>query len=184
MSNLVTDRERVYWEADGAKFCAFGDRVLIQEDQFKSGYECGACEGHGKVKCSNCDGHGYNVSHKPAWGDTPATQVTKRCTQCEGQKSVTCPECGGKGGLLIVPDQSQRRPSSGVVVSTGPGCKELAVGDKVLYSNYAGHAVDTSRSSLPVVLRVLHETEVLAGVDGHLEMRYVRRQTEAMGTGA
>lgn len=94
---------------------------------------------------------------------------------------MTCIECGGKGGLLVVAEVSQRRPSTGRVVSTGDKVKYFHVGDNVLYSNFAGHSMDLERAGLPVVLRILHETEILAQVQGHLELRQLRNEKEALG---
>ena len=150
------------------KFWAFGDRVLIQEDEFKSGYECSTCGGGGKVTCDACGGAGVSKT----------SAVGARCSTCEGSGKLTCSECGGKGGVLVVPEVSQRRPTTGVVVSAGPKCKELKTGDSVLYSNFAGYVIDLMRAGEPVVLRILHETEILAGMSGKLELRTLRGKSE------
>ena len=81
----------------------------------------------------------------------------------------------------MVPDIAQRRPSTGQVVSTGDKVKYFKVGDNVLYSNFAGHAMDLERSGHKVVVRILHESEILAQVQGHLELRAVQNQREALG---
>jgi co-chaperonin GroES (HSP10) len=81
----------------------------------------------------------------------------------------------------VVPDVSQRRPSSGKVVSTGEKVKYFKVGDNVLYSNFAGHAMDLEPAGLDIVIRILHESEILAGIRGHLELRTVKNQTESLG---
>ena len=94
---------------------------------------------------------------------------------------MTCPECDGKGGLLVVAEVSQRRPSTGRVVSVGDKVKYFKVGDNVLYSNFAGHAIDLERTGNKVVVRILHETEILAQVRGHLELRSVTNEREALG---
>ena len=90
---------------------------------------------------------------------------------------MTCPDCGGKGGLIVVPEVSQRRPSTGSVVSVGDRVEHFRVGDSVLYSNFAGHAMDVGE----VTLRILHEKEILAAVKGHLEMSRMKNQREALG---
>lgn len=45
-------------------------------------------------------------------------------------------------GGLIIPDTAKEKPLAGKVVAVGPGTKEIkmevAVGDQVLYSKYAG----------------------------------------------
>ena len=129
-------------------FEAIGDRILIQEDAFRSGYECDSCHGSGK-----------------------STLVPgARCAACEGTGVV-------KGGLAI-PETSERRPTSGTIVSAGPTCKWLKCGDSVLYSNFAGYVVDLDRAGQPVTIRILHETEVLAKMSGHLELRSLRGKSE------
>lgn len=130
-------------------FAALGDRVIVLEDQFKSGYECETCNGVGTV---------------------PST-VT-------GGKAKTCPTCDGRGGLLVVPDASVRRPTTGKIVSAGEKCRVLAEGESVMYSNFAGHAVDLDRAGHKLCLRILHETEVLCRVEGHIELRTLRGQKE------
>jgi len=133
------------FQLDDLTFEAIGDRVLIEEDQFKSGYECPDCGGTGKS----------------------AIVPGARCSSCEG-----------KGGLLVVPEVSERRPTTGCVVSAGPNCKWLGVGDNVLYSNFAGYVVDLARAGRNVTIRILHETEVLARMTGHLELRSLKGKSE------
>jgi len=147
------------------KFWALGDRVLIQEDDFKSGYECETCGGLGKVNCSNCGGLG-RVGAKGF-----------KCAHCEAGK-VPCSDCLGKGGLLVTPETSQRRPTTGVIVSCGEACKVLKPGQSVLYSNFAGYVIDLNRAGRPVTLRILHETEVLCAMEGKLELRTLRGKSE------
>jgi len=146
------------------KFWALGDRILIQEDEFKSGYECQNCAGAGKHPCIECNGTGsYSL---------------KKCSHCSGTGKVVCTECQGKGGLLVAPETSQRRPTTGVIVSLGPDCKYLQLGDSVLYSNFAGYVVDLNRAGRPVTLRILHETEILCALEGQLDLRGLRGKSE------
>jgi co-chaperonin GroES (HSP10) len=144
--------ESIWFEVGEVGFAASGDRLVIEEDQFKSGYECKTCEGSGKV---------------------PSTVV--------GGKMKTCPDCDGKGGLLIVAEVSQRRPTTGIVRSAGEQCKVYKVGDGVLFSNFAGFAIDLDRMGKKVCIRILHETEVLTKVRGHLELRAISSQRETTG---
>src|SRR4029077_19176848 len=117
-----------FYEVGPVKFAAFGDRYLVVEDEFRSGYECQRCKGDGRISCDNCRGSG--------------TVRTKfRCTPCEGNGRLTCPDCGGKGGLLVIPDVSKRRPTTGKVVSGGEKTKYFKLGDNVMFSNFAGHAI-------------------------------------------
>lgn len=130
---------------DVIKFEAFGDRLLIQEDDFKSGYECDVCNGTGRSPLN---------------------------------PNIRCRSCEGKGGTIIVPDTAQRRPTTGIIVSTGELVKSLKVGQSVLYSSFAGHTIDLDRAGKKVVLRVLHEPEILCKVDGHLELKTTRNMSQ------
>lgn len=159
----ITRNEGVF-EVEGLKFWALGDRVLIQEDEFKSGYECGECEGKGAVECVECEGKG---SHG-----------VKKCSHCGGQGVVRCQACGGKGGLLVAPETAQRRPTTGRVVSLGEACKVLELGQSVMYSNFAGYVVDLARAGKTITIRILHESEVLCGMDGQLQLRNLKGKTE------
>lgn len=146
----------IKFELGALKFWALGDRVLVEEDEFKSGYECTLCNGAGKIACDNCKGEG--------------SLGIKKCGFCEGSGKIVCPSCSGKGGLIITPDVSQRRPATGRVVSAGHQCKMVKVGDAVLYSNFAGYTVDLQRAGHPICIRILHESEILSGMEGHLTL--------------
>jgi co-chaperonin GroES (HSP10) len=151
------------FSAGKVEFEALSDRILIEEDPFRSGYECTGCGGSGKAGCGNCVGG--------------TTSTGKKCSHCE-DGMVTCSVCSGKGGLLIAPEVSQRRPTTGKVVSVGEDVKTLRVGDSVMYSNFAGYVVDLARAGQSVVLRILHESEVLCKVRGQLELRTLRGKSE------
>ena len=148
-------------------FSALGDRVVVLEDIFRSGYECSTCNGTGKICCANCNGSGKSSVNTHA-----------KCSQCHGDTYQTCDTCQGKGGLLVIPDSSKRRPTTGQIVSAGEGCKVLKHGECVMYSNFAGFAIDLNRAGEDIVLRVLHETEVMCRVSGHLELRTLRNTAE------
>lgn len=133
------------FEVNDLSFEAFGDRVLVQEDEFKSGYECDACSGTG----------------------INPLNPNMRCKSCEG-----------KGALIVVPDTSQRRPTTGTIVSAGSDTQRLSVGQAVMYSSYAGHTIDLDRAGHKIVLRILHEPEILCVIEGHLSLKSVRGKSE------
>lgn len=148
-------------------FWALGDRLLIEEDEFKSGFECETCGGSGRLKCASCDGSGASRVVKDA-----------KCVPCGGNGKRICPECGGKGGLIITPDIAQRRPTTGTIVSAGHKC-HLSVGSKVMFSNFAGYVVDLARAGGGnTTLRILHESEILVGMDGSLTLANLKGKSE------
>ena len=164
------------YEVGALKFEALTDRLIILEDEFRTGYECSGCGGLGDTPCSDCSS-GALVGIKPNG---------KKCSTCEGKGRTTCLICNGKGGLLIAPETSQRRPTSGVIVSAGPGKTDngvfvpmsLKVGESVLYSNFAGYVIDLDRAGKPVTLRILHESEILCRLEGHLTLTNLKGKSE------
>jgi co-chaperonin GroES (HSP10) len=165
-STLAEKASPSKFKAGEVSFYALGDRVIVREDAFKSGYECRTCEGKGRIHCNDCN-EGFSK-----------TNGVIKCKTCGGSTTYVCPDCDGKGGVLVVPEQSQRRPSSGLIVSVGEDCKVLREGESVLYSNFAGYAIDLDRAGISTCLRILHEKEVLCRVEGHLELRTMRNKTD------
>ena len=152
-------------------FEAWEDRILVVEDPFKSGYECASCSATGSVVCDSCNGSGNS-----------AVVTEARCSKCSGAKSMVCPECKGKGVLLVIPEQSERRPTTGRIMSVGPKVRELRREQSVLYADYIGHAMELGYEDENGVkhnccMRILRESEILAKVSGaHLEFRRMRRK--------
>jgi len=168
---------------------AHADRMLIVQDPFVSGYECPACGGARKVLCDNCDGRGFNeVSGGEITAVVGIKSTRKKCSHCSGEGRIKCPECDGRGGLLIVPDSSERRPTTGTIMSVGGAVTCFERGQAVIYPSFAGHAFDLTATDLEgrdvaVCIVILRESEVLAKVKGHLELRRVKRSA-AIGTAA
>lgn len=153
---------------DTLAFYAMGDRVLILEDEFKTGYECSGCGGSGRVVCESCDGTGKSKTSRSG----------ARCATCAGEGSGTCTVCDGKGGLIVAPETAQRRPTTGKVVSVGHKVQTVQLGQSVMYSNFAGFVVDLKRAGKDVCLRLLHENEILCGMEGHLTLSNLKGKSE------
>lgn len=152
-----------------AGFEAHADRLIVLQDDYRSGYECEECGGGGEVTCENCAGSGISAIVKNG-----------RCAGCEGRKVQLCPECNGKGGVLVVPENAERRPTTGTVVSLGDDVKKFERGDKVLYPSFAGHAFDLTAKDrenrdVTATLVILRDGEILAKMHGTLEQRKVRK---------
>lgn len=156
------------------------DRIIVIEDEFKSGYECTRCEGAGSLLCENCNGTGKSSISKDA-----------RCSQCQGRKHIVCPECKGKTvvqGGIVVPEASERRPTTGVIVSIGPDITKFERNQSVLYTSFSGHVLDLTAYDIHgrevlVVIRIIQESDILCKVTGHMELRRVKK-SQAVGTAA
>lgn len=72
-------------------------------------------------------------------------------------KQVAAEETTKSG--IVLPGQSQEKPQEAVVVAVGEGVKaELAEGDKVIYSKYAGSNVKVDGEELMII----KEEDILA----------------------
>jgi len=136
---------------------AIGDRVLILEDEFRSGFECKTClgKGHSDIKCKYCKGTGRYKGQDEGFA----------CPDCEvgtsdGRKSFgyeLCSACKGLQASIIVPDNSKRPSLTGRVISIGKDVTEFSVNDRVMYTNYTG----TDFIINGVRLRIMKQNDVL-----------------------
>jgi hypothetical protein len=158
---------------------AHADRLVIVQDPFVSGYECTTCGGKQIVN---------DVSYVSCPDCFSGKRGEKKCSTCSGSAKIPCPDCQGKGGLIVVPDSSERRPTTGTVVSRGHLVEHFERGQAVIYPSFAGHAYDLVAEDMhgtpvEITIVVLRESEVLAKIAGHLELRRVRKSA-ALGTAA
>lgn len=138
-----------------------GTRILIKEDEFKTGLECKTCEGKGHTEeiCKVCAGTKFE-SAENADGVIEhfmcrACSVGQRgARKCYGFK--LCPSCNGRTATIIIPEEAERRPTSGIIIAIGSKVTEFDVDDHVLYSNYVGQAFPFEGFAL----RVMHENDV------------------------
>src|SRR5580692_7140373 len=160
---------------------AHADRLLIVQDPFVSGYECTTCGGKNIVNevsyvtCDDCHGLGRRGTEPTK---TFHEFVEKKCSTCEGTGRVVCEACQGKGGVIIVPDASERRPTTGTIASIGCDVTHFGRGMAVIYPSFAGHAYDLVAEDLQgnpveITIVILRESEILAKISGHLELRRV-----------
>lgn len=140
-------------------------RVIVRMDTLESEYSCQHCRGLGYeeaevcetckgargqdgIDCPDCQVLGYTEEHDQKWscGHRP------------------CASCGGIGwrGRVVIPQVAQGRPCTGVVVSLGPNTCILRLGDRVLYSKFAGHALTTPEH---LTFTTMRESEVIALIE-------------------
>jgi co-chaperonin GroES (HSP10) len=162
---------------------ATDDKIVVVEDRFTNGSECRSCGGTGEsnTECGLCHGVGEEpiqggfIVQCRACGGTGH----KPCEACNGE--------GYPKNVIITPQTAQRRPSTGTIVSVGPlvGKRymeypleegddkkgyitkpaivdfgtEYYVGDRIIYSNFAGVAIELRQKT---VIRIMRAHEILS----------------------
>jgi len=156
--------------SNGASFAleAGGDRLIIEEDKMKLGFECKKCEGDGYIDkdCEYC--HGEKTTDDGMGGKVA-------CRFCcvargligiyQGQGKQTCTECKGRGALVVVPQTSERRPTSGIIRSKGPDvskCKDCGGTGKryidgvMAMQNVGAIVKGAGQNIMPLLVNCLH----------------------------
>lgn len=145
----------------------WGDRILVKRDTLESAYSCRNCKGtgHTEENCPTCKGTGQETFV------VEGESTTHSCRNCEvlGYQFETkytcgfvpCRSCSGSGwaGGIVIPEVAQSEPIAGIVVSIGPMCVDLTLGDRVLYQKYCGHNFVTPEG---VGFTLMHEHEALS----------------------
>jgi co-chaperonin GroES (HSP10) len=160
------------------------DYIIVLEDEYKSGRDCSACDGKGhlNIECSECHGRG-------TYRGKPFDIEPGYCTTCTvGQgplrktlKFMPCHICNGTGtSSIVIPDDAQVRPTTGVVQSLGPLCGyirtggewvkiptecQLKNGDRVLYHQHTGKIFELGAQG-KVKIRYIKEGEILGRLHG------------------
>jgi DnaJ-class molecular chaperone len=158
-----------------ASFEAFFNRIIVLEDEYRSGYECPRCEGKdirreiSYVVCDGCDGRGTSAVVKEAV-----------CKVCHGDGVMVCPDCKGKGAMIVVPDDATLRPTTGTVVSKGETAKHWELGDKVIFPSSVGHRYVIGGKTkdgreIKKAIIILRDEEVMCRMYGSLEQRAVKK---------
>ncbi len=140
-----------------------GDRILVQVDPFKSGFECKTCNGVGHTDevCGNCKGKKFEE----------VGEFIQPCRACSvgisgARKShgfKLCPDCHGKQATIIIPEDAEKPPTTGKVLAIGLQVTEFKVGTRVLFSNYTGTRLDIAGLDL----RVMKQHDVFCEVKGY-----------------
>lgn len=112
---------------------AIGDKILILIDKFKSGYECKDCNETGIYIACECARAG-------TYGIKPSGKVCHFREACDRQTvGATCRTCNGTGSTLKIPETARAIPTSGVIVSIGPGVTKRQIGERVLFGAHTGY---------------------------------------------
>ena len=164
----VASKEQI--NSDNAVFVVQGrialeaveDKIIIMLDPFRTGFECKACDGSGVGKvCLSCNGTGMN-------------RFDGVCKLCGGQPNkwigLECPACKGVGSLLVIPESAKQLPTSGRVVSKGPDCTKVNIGERYLFGVHIGYFLPFKGN---ILLRCMREHEVLCRIyslDKHIAM--------------
>ena len=141
---------------------AVEDKIIIMLDPFRTGYECKTCGGSGVlVVCPKCKGHGKD-------------RFDQLCPVCKGEPNKLsgekCPDCKGVGSLLVIPEIAKSLPTSGRIVSKGPECKKVKIGERYLFGVHVGYFLPFRRN---ILLRCMREHEILCRIyslDKHIAM--------------
>ena len=152
-------REELVWYGMHPEYygAASGDRVILRRDILESQYSCKACKGVGYAEdnelCGNCGGSATE-SVRTQSGEL-ATAPCRSCRvvgfgkemafSCGHHKCSMCNGSGWKGGIVI-PEESQTQAITGVVVSVGPLVDMWKIGDRLVFSRYAGHTLTVSKT--------------------------------------
>lgn len=92
--------------------------------------------------------------------DLPVVLATDPPFELLGDKiAVTKDPTPDRVGMIELPEKARRRPSSGLVVSTGPNCPDyLSLGVRVIFNQAAGTAIRVDEQAY----LILTPDEVLA----------------------
>lgn len=165
------------WEEAVRSMEAYYDRIVVVQDEYKSGRECTKCggKGHLGVKCKYCRGTGR-------WKGADTSELCPDCTVGSGPLAKAlghdkCDLCDGQGtSSIVVPEDSEKRPTTGVITSVGYMCQFiktpegflprpseacLRVGDRVIFTNFSGNQYELGAAKSKRMVRILKEAEVL-----------------------
>lgn len=121
------------------------DRVLVRYASFREGYVCETCDGagHGEETCPRCLGL-RKIVRSEGWKpeDCPDCRIVGAENQAPSScGKVPCAVCNGSGlanGVLAIPDSSKQDHSYGDILAVGTAIRDLAIGDRVLFSKMGG----------------------------------------------
>lgn len=149
----------------GMESAVWGDRVMVEEDGIESEYACRQCKGKGHTEepCKRCGGE-LSYGGKPCsdclvlgFGqETTRPSGFNLCQHCNSLKNGLWVGTGWRS-RVIIPEKQMDRPITGHVVSVGPETRMAQLGDRVVFSKYAGHGIENKHGTY----RTIRESEIL-----------------------
>lgn len=149
-------------------------RVLVQEDPFKSKYDCSKCDGkkHNDVVCTYCDGTKFDKGREDRGMCRDCAVQTEIGLKSLGY--VPCDQCKGQGGLIVTPEDSQKNATTGNILAiSNRDILEVKTGDKVIFTNYSGSPFKIA----DVELRIIIERDLLGIV------KFLKKGVDSMNEG-
>jgi|SRR3990172_5099735 len=67
-------------------------------------------------------------------------------------------------GGIVIPDSAKEKPTEAIVLAVGSGCTEVKVGDRVLFSKYAGNEIVVN--DIPVLILQEEDIQVRLDLEG------------------
>jgi co-chaperonin GroES (HSP10) len=161
-------RESLVWYGSHPDYyqAMLGDRILVRKDVLELEDACKTCHGRGydeESPCLNCGGS-QKVTIDIEGNQMPCPRCIVLGYDREQRWSCgrnPCKSCRGSGWRsgIVIPEVAESKPITGVVVSVGPECRLLKLGDRVIHSKFAGHELTVSKTDSYVMMR---ESEVLS----------------------
>lgn len=151
-SLTTTEDNMVFIIAGKLGLEAIEDRILIQLDKFKSGYECKDCNETGVYAACECTRRG-------TFGEKENGKTCHFKDACSRQTvGEVCKTCNGTGSTLTVPETARAIPTSGIIVSIGPAVTKRKVGERILFGAHTGYFLPFKGNAK---IRVMREDEPL-----------------------
>jgi len=138
-------------------------RVLVQENPFKSKFDCSKCGGqkHLGITCPRCEGTKL-VKGDDCWECEVASERTSNVMG--GKISigfVPCDQCHGTGGTIVIPEENQRNTQTGKVLAVSDReILEVKIGEDVMFTSFSGSPF----KFLDIDLRIIIERDLLGKV--------------------
>lgn len=123
------------------------DDIVILQDRYRDELQCRKCggRGHSQIQCRLCGGTGRDTNRGETRGcpdcvssdfDSPALPKSTGflpCSECRGTGQATAAITG-----LVTSTDKQLEPSTGIIMGVGRLVTEWSLGQRVLYSRFAG----------------------------------------------